>query len=179
MNLLRSHHDLYLHPHPSPHHGLVHEPSLPFGACCHEDAHQHHHHHHRRRPEPRAGGTEYFELHARAPVNEPRPRERARSSNRKPRAERRRSASMNTAFTELRELIPHVPADTKLSKIKTLKLAAGYIAHLTGILHAHTGAPAARDTVRMLTHALTSSVSAISMNCLISINKNISKVETK
>lgn len=158
--MLGSYHHLYLHLRPPHHQGFVHEPTLPFGARCHEDAHQNHQH--LRRSGPRAGGTRHREphAHARAPAyTRPGhrvvvcPRERARSSSRKPRAERRRSASMNTAFAELRELIPHVPADTKLSKIKTLRLAAGYIAHLTDILHAHTGAPGARDTVRTLTHS--------------------------
>ena len=37
--------------------------------------------------------------------------------------ERRRTMSINNAFTELRDCIPNVPADTKLSKIKTLRLA--------------------------------------------------------
>ncbi|XP_017347983.1 heart- and neural crest derivatives-expressed protein 1 [Ictalurus punctatus] len=135
--MIGNYHNLYFHLHPPPHHGFVHEPTLPFAARCHEDAHHrhnHHHHHPHRRPGARAGETGHVEP-------QPRPRERARSSScsRKPRAKRRRSASLNTAFAELRELIPHVPADTKLSKIKTLRLATGYIAHLTDILHAHTG----------------------------------------
>ena len=37
--------------------------------------------------------------------------------------ERRRTMSINNAFAELRDCIPNVPADTKLSKIKTLRLA--------------------------------------------------------
>jgi len=44
--------------------------------------------------------------------------------------ERRRTQSINTAFAELRDCIPNVPSDTKLSKIKTLRLATCYIAHL-------------------------------------------------
>uniref|UniRef100_A0A8C8RFK4 Heart- and neural crest derivatives-expressed protein 1 n=1 Tax=Pelusios castaneus TaxID=367368 RepID=A0A8C8RFK4_9SAUR len=51
-----------------------------------------------------------------------------------PRKERRRTESINSAFAELRERIPNVPADTKLSKIKTLRLAASYIAYLTDVL---------------------------------------------
>ncbi|XP_053505210.1 heart- and neural crest derivatives-expressed protein 1-like [Ictalurus furcatus] len=144
--MIGNYHNLYLHLHPPPHHGFVHEPTLPFAARCHEDApHRHHHHHHHhphphRRPGARAGETGHVEPRPRHRVAVC-PPERARSSScsRKPRAERRRSASLNTAFAELRELIPHVPADTKLSKIKTLRLATGYIAHLTDILHAHTG----------------------------------------
>lgn len=48
--------------------------------------------------------------------------------------ERRRTLSINSAFALLRERIPNVPADTKLSKIKTLRLATSYIHYLTEIL---------------------------------------------
>ncbi|RXG57810.1 Heart- and neural crest derivatives-expressed protein 2 [Armadillidium vulgare] len=56
---------------------------------------------------------------------------RRTSANKK---ERRRTQSINNAFAELRECIPNVPADTKLSKIKTLRLATSYIAYLMGVL---------------------------------------------
>lgn len=49
--------------------------------------------------------------------------------------ERRRTQSINSAFANLRECIPNVPADTKLSKIKTLRLATSYITYLTELLH--------------------------------------------
>ncbi|XP_030557084.1 heart- and neural crest derivatives-expressed protein 2 [Drosophila novamexicana] len=48
--------------------------------------------------------------------------------------ERRRTQSINNAFSCLRERIPNVPSDTKLSKIKTLKLAILYINYLVGVL---------------------------------------------
>ena len=35
--------------------------------------------------------------------------------------ERRRTQSINNAFASLRDCIPNVPCDTKLSKIKTLR----------------------------------------------------------
>ncbi|XP_068216421.1 heart- and neural crest derivatives-expressed protein 2-like [Palaemon carinicauda] len=57
---------------------------------------------------------------------------RRSSANKK---ERRRTQSINNAFAELRECIPNVPADTKLSKIKTLRLATSYIAYLMEVLH--------------------------------------------
>uniref|UniRef100_A0A3B4YXN9 Heart- and neural crest derivatives-expressed protein 2 n=1 Tax=Stegastes partitus TaxID=144197 RepID=A0A3B4YXN9_9TELE len=69
----------------------------------------HHHHHH----------------------THPRPVKRRPTANRK---ERRRTQSINSAFAELRECIPNVPADTKLSKIKTLRLATSYISYLMDIL---------------------------------------------
>ncbi|KAM4611803.1 heart- and neural crest derivatives-expressed protein 2 [Polymixia lowei] len=61
----------------------------------------------------------------------PRAVKRRPTANRK---ERRRTQSINSAFAELRECIPNVPADTKLSKIKTLRLATSYIAYLMDIL---------------------------------------------
>lgn len=48
--------------------------------------------------------------------------------------ERRRTQSINHAFSELRKHIPDVPRDTKLSKIKTLRLAISYISHLMATL---------------------------------------------
>lgn len=48
--------------------------------------------------------------------------------------ERDRTHSVNTAFTALRTLIPTEPADRKLSKIETLRLASSYIAHLANVL---------------------------------------------
>ncbi|XP_063840306.1 heart- and neural crest derivatives-expressed protein 1-like [Scylla paramamosain] len=62
---------------------------------------------------------------------------RKSSANKK---ERRRTQSINNAFAELRECIPNVPADTKLSKIKTLRLATSYIAYLMEVLHGDDGA---------------------------------------
>jgi len=53
------------------------------------------------------------------------------SANRK---ERRRTHSINGAFSFLRDCIPNVPSDTKLSKIKTLRLATSYIAYLLDAL---------------------------------------------
>ncbi|CAL8397865.1 unnamed protein product [Boreogadus saida] len=53
--------------------------------------------------------------------------------------ERERTHSVNTAFTALRELIPTEPADRKLSKIETLRLASGYIAHLANVLFLGAG----------------------------------------
>ena len=50
-----------------------------------------------------------------------------REANKK---ERRRTLSINSAFSDLRNCIPNVPTDTKLSKIKTLRLAISYIRYL-------------------------------------------------
>ncbi|XP_030644931.1 LOW QUALITY PROTEIN: basic helix-loop-helix transcription factor scleraxis [Chanos chanos] len=67
--------------------------------------------------------------------------------------ERDRTNSVNTAFTALRTLIPTEPADRKLSKIETLRLASSYISHLGNVLlvgeacgdgqPCHSGAPSA------------------------------------
>ncbi|XP_022653363.1 heart- and neural crest derivatives-expressed protein 1-like [Varroa jacobsoni] len=50
------------------------------------------------------------------------------------RKERRRTHSINSAFGRLRSHIPNVPRDTKLSKIKTLRLAIAYISYLEELL---------------------------------------------
>ena len=47
-----------------------------------------------------------------------------------PSKERKRSETMNLGFAALRNCIPDVPTDTKLSKIKTLRLAISYIRYL-------------------------------------------------
>ena len=49
--------------------------------------------------------------------------------------ERRRTQSINNAFSSLRDCIPNVPCDTKLSKIKTLRLATSYIDYLMTLLN--------------------------------------------
>ena len=48
--------------------------------------------------------------------------------------ERDRTHSVNSAFVHLRTLIPTEPADRKLSKIETLRLATSYISHLHTVL---------------------------------------------
>ena len=48
--------------------------------------------------------------------------------------ERDRTHSVNSAFGELRTLIPTEPKDRKLSKIETLRLASSYISHLHTVL---------------------------------------------
>jgi hypothetical protein len=48
--------------------------------------------------------------------------------------ERGRTHSVNSAFVALRTMIPTEPADRKLSKIETLRLAASYISHLSNVL---------------------------------------------
>lgn len=62
------------------------------------------------------------------------------------RKERRRTQSINLAFNKLRRHIPNVPLDTKLSKIKTLRLAIGYIGHLRAALTADSELEAANIT---------------------------------
>jgi len=48
--------------------------------------------------------------------------------------ERDRTHSVNSAFLQLRNLIPTEPLDRKLSKIETLRLAGSYINHLYSVL---------------------------------------------
>ncbi|XP_043269846.1 uncharacterized protein Hand [Venturia canescens] len=78
---------------------------------------------------------QHHHLHAgiREPVVRPK---RRNTANKK---ERRRTQSINNAFADLRDCIPNVPADTKLSKIKTLRLAASYIGYLMAVLESDEG----------------------------------------
>ncbi|GBP78535.1 Protein dimmed [Eumeta japonica] len=48
--------------------------------------------------------------------------------------ERMRMHSLNDAFEQLREVIPHIHMDKKLSKIETLTLAKNYIMALTNVV---------------------------------------------
>lgn len=48
--------------------------------------------------------------------------------------ERQRMHSLNDAFGDLREVIPHIKLDRKLSKIETLTLAKNYIKALTNVI---------------------------------------------
>ncbi|XP_034564012.1 class A basic helix-loop-helix protein 15 [Notolabrus celidotus] len=61
--------------------------------------------------------------------------------------ERQRMHKLNNAFQALRESIPHVKTDKKLSKIETLTLAKNYIKSLTSIILDMSGAclPAGGD----------------------------------
>uniref|UniRef100_W5LTW2 Class A basic helix-loop-helix protein 15 n=2 Tax=Astyanax mexicanus TaxID=7994 RepID=W5LTW2_ASTMX len=54
--------------------------------------------------------------------------------------ERQRMHKLNNAFQALREAIPHVKMDKKLSKIETLTLAKNYIKALTAIILGMSGA---------------------------------------
>ncbi|XP_036930689.1 basic helix-loop-helix transcription factor scleraxis-like [Acanthopagrus latus] len=66
------------------------------------------------------------------PMSSPQPEGRQRNAANA--RERDRTNSVNTAFTALRTLIPTEPADRKLSKIETLRLASSYISHLGNVL---------------------------------------------
>ena len=47
---------------------------------------------------------------------------------------RERNLCINQAFDKLKEKIPNLPHDSKVSKIKVLRLASGYIRHLSTVL---------------------------------------------
>ncbi|GJQ65817.1 hypothetical protein Trydic_g11971 [Trypoxylus dichotomus] len=76
--------------------------------------------------------------------------------------ERRRTQSINNAYADLRDCIPNVPADTKLSKIKTLRLATSYISYLTGVLE--TDDPAGGFRAELATSGRKSSNSHVQVN---------------
>uniref|UniRef100_A0A4W3HAJ2 Class A basic helix-loop-helix protein 15 n=1 Tax=Callorhinchus milii TaxID=7868 RepID=A0A4W3HAJ2_CALMI len=58
--------------------------------------------------------------------------------------ERQRMHNLNAAFQALREVIPHVEADKKLSKIETLTLAKNYIKSLTTTILSMSKEPSPR-----------------------------------
>lgn len=92
--------------------------------------------------------------------------------------ERRRTQSINNAFSDLRDCIPNVPSDTKLSKIKTLRLATSYISYLMEVLDsddpdtdgfkadlsAHMSRRSSTATAHAVVSAIASAVSAASRN---------------
>ncbi|XP_077595294.1 class A basic helix-loop-helix protein 15 [Stigmatopora nigra] len=77
---------------------------------------------------PRAGGARRRRSHGSA--TKERSVRRLESNER----ERQRMHKLNNAFQALREAIPHVKTDKKLSKIETLTLAKNYIKALTSII---------------------------------------------
>lgn len=136
----------YQHHHHHHHHHLMHEP-FPFVQRCHQDA-----------PYFQSWVVNHGEVPPDFQIQTPYPATelgapgathdsrldglqagmgKRRTSG--PKKERRRTESINTAFAELRECIPNVPADTKLSKIKTLRLATSYIAYLMEVLAKDSG----------------------------------------
>ncbi|KZC14351.1 PREDICTED: heart- and neural crest derivatives-expressed protein 2-like [Dufourea novaeangliae] len=112
--------------------------------------HLHHHHHHHHQPSDRRD-AEYttvssmnqvdgtFQQHLRQGTREGGLVVRPKRRNTANKKERRRTQSINNAFADLRDCIPNVPADTKLSKIKTLRLAASYIGYLMAVLDSDEG----------------------------------------
>ena len=62
--------------------------------------------------------------------------------------ERHRTQLLNTAFHELRQIIPTLPSD-KLSKIQTLRLASRYIEFLYWVLHGGADGPASLPYERL------------------------------
>lgn len=94
---------------------------------------------------PSIGATD---LHL--PITETRQRNAANAR------ERDRTNSVNMAFTALRTLIPTEPADRKLSKIETLRLASSYISHLENVLlvgeTCRDGQPCLKSTGALHTH---------------------------
>ena len=91
--------------------------------------------------------------------------------------ERIRMHSLNDAFQSLREVIPHISKERKLSKIETLTLAKNYIVALTDyIMRSSTSASASSSTT-----AATSNNSSILLDHeqqLTNIAENLCKFHT-
>lgn len=146
----------YMHPSAGQHYTLPYPQGQQETSSSHHHHHHHPHHHHPpgHRHEFASGhqigqqiiggvvGTFQQHLHQQAGVvredgnvQTVRPKRR-NTANKK---ERRRTQSINNAFADLRDCIPNVPSDTKLSKIKTLRLAASYIGYLMAVLESDEG----------------------------------------
>lgn len=65
--------------------------------------------------------------------------------------ERWRQHNVNTAFAELRKLIPTHPPEKKLSKNEILRLAMRYINFLVQLLETQSGQPAGHSPTALLT----------------------------
>lgn len=65
--------------------------------------------------------------------------------------ERWRQHNVNTAFAELRKLIPTHPPEKKLSKNEILRLAMRYINFLVTLLESQGGEPSAHSQAALLT----------------------------
>ncbi|KAJ8262685.1 hypothetical protein COCON_G00151420 [Conger conger] len=65
--------------------------------------------------------------------------------------ERWRQQNVNSAFAELRKLIPTHPPEKKLSKNEILRLAMRYINFLVQLLETQSGQPAGRAPPSLLT----------------------------
>ncbi|KAJ8285231.1 hypothetical protein GJAV_G00024460 [Gymnothorax javanicus] len=65
--------------------------------------------------------------------------------------ERWRQQNVNSAFAELRKLIPTHPPEKKLSKNEILRLAMRYINFLVQLLETQSGQPVGRSPAALLT----------------------------
>ncbi|KAG7481522.1 hypothetical protein MATL_G00067850 [Megalops atlanticus] len=65
--------------------------------------------------------------------------------------ERWRQQNVNSAFAELRKLIPTHPPEKKLSKNEILRLAMRYINFLVRLLESQSGQPVGRAPASLLT----------------------------
>lgn len=113
--------------------------------------HHHFHHHHHNHQQNHRRDSDYstvssmnqidgsLQQHLRQGVRDGGVVVRPKRRNTANKKERRRTQSINNAFADLRDCIPNVPADTKLSKIKTLRLAASYIGYLMAVLESDEG----------------------------------------
>ncbi|XP_059351257.1 musculin-like isoform X1 [Daphnia carinata] len=76
----------------------------------------------------------YSQLHHRSIVTKEKPQQRNGNSSSANARERARMRVLSRAFCRLKTTLPWVPADTKLSKLDTLRLATTYIGHLRAVL---------------------------------------------
>lgn len=66
--------------------------------------------------------------------------------------ERKRMHTVNSAFDDLRDLVPTYPTNRKLSKIETLRLACAYIQDLAKLLNESNAAAVHGEDVNLIHH---------------------------
>jgi hypothetical protein len=81
-------------------------------------------------------------------------REKPQQRNAANARERARMRVLSKAFCRLKTTLPWVPADTKLSKLDTLRLATSYIAHLRAILTDEVAEVAPIHPLNLVSHEL-------------------------
>lgn len=85
--------------------------------------------------------------------------------------ERARMRVLSKAFGRLKTTLPWVPADTKLSKLDTLRLATTYIAHLSSLLATAERSDAAdqRETTTQVAVTSTQPLNYAMVKCILII----------
>ncbi|XP_062703474.1 class A basic helix-loop-helix protein 15 isoform X2 [Aedes albopictus] len=87
--------------------------------------------------------------------------------------ERMRMHSLNDAFQSLREVIPHVKKERRLSKIETLTLAKNYITALTDVIIVMRGEGDTSSSGASPLVSVTTATNALQNNCILKTDADL------